>query len=103
MNIKLRKNIYFRNMTYNKCKRGLVTWDVYRKQRNKPAALNKKSKVTYFKERCAGGNKNQQFLCTIEPFLSDKSACLMNKIIIKDDENITNNDKHICEFLTNAS
>ena len=42
--------------------------------------------------------KNQQFGCTIKPFLSDKSACLKDKIIIKDDEKIINNDKHICEF-----
>ena len=36
-------------------KKGKVKWDDYRKQINLTTAINKQSKLTYFRERCDGG------------------------------------------------
>ena len=65
MNSRLRQAIHRKNMSRNAYKKGKVKWDDYRKQRNLTSAINKQSKLTYFRERCDGGPKNQSFWKTI--------------------------------------
>ena len=98
MNGSLRRNIHYRNMLRNKYRRGLVTWETYRKQRNLTTAMYKRSKLTYFRERCEGGPRNQSFWKTIRPFMANKSGPNRNKIILNEDNNIITDDKEICEI-----
>ena len=98
INGSLRRNIHYRNMLRNKYRRGLVTWETYRKQRNLTTAMYKRSKLTYFRERCEGGPRNQSFWKTIRPFMANKSGPNRNKIILNEDNNIITDDKEICEI-----
>ena len=59
MNSNLRKAMHKRNMRRNKYRKGLVVWEVCRRQRNLTTAIYERSKLTYFRERCEGGVKNQ--------------------------------------------
>ena len=42
--------------------------------------------------------KNQSFWRTIKPFMSDKSACFGNKIILQEGDKIINDTHEICEI-----
>ena len=103
MNGSLRRNIHYRNMLRNKYRRGLVTWETYRKQRNLTTAMYKRSKLTYFRERCEGGPRNQSFWKTIRPFMANKSGRNRNMIILKEDDNITQMTKKSAKFSINIS
>ena len=98
MNSRLRQAIHKKNMLYNAYRKGKVKWDDYRKQRNLTTSINKQSKLTYFRERCDGGPKNQSFWKTIKPFMSDKSASHDNKIILQEDDKIITDTQEICEI-----
>ena len=62
MNSRLRHAIHKKNMMHNAYRKGKVKWDDYRKQRNLTTAINKQSKLTYFRERRDGGPKKSIFL-----------------------------------------
>ena len=64
MNSRLRQAIHRKNMLRNAYKKGKVKWDDYRKQINLTSAINKQSKLSYFRERCDGGYKKQSFWTT---------------------------------------
>ena len=98
MNSRLRQAIHKKNMLYNAYRKGKVKWDVYRKQRNLATAINKQSKLAYFRERCDGGPKNQSFWRTIKPFMSDKSSSFGDRIILQEGDKIINNTHEICEI-----
>ena len=98
MNSRLRQAIHKKNMLYNAYKKGKVKWDVYRKQRNLATAINKHSKLAYFRERCDGGPRNQSFWRTIKTFMSDKSSSFGDKIILQEGDKIINNTHEICEI-----
>ena len=98
MNSRLRQAIHKKNMLYNVNRTGKVKWDDYRKQRNLTTSINKQSKLTYFRERCDGGPKNQSFWRTIKPFMFDKSASHDNKIILQENDIIITDTQEICEI-----
>ena len=98
MNSRLRQAIHRKNMLRNAYKKGKVKWDDYRKQRNLTTAINKQSKLTYFRERCDGGSKKQSFWKTIKPFMSDKSASHGNQIILQEGDKIISDTDEICEI-----
>ena len=72
INSDLRKAIHKKHFLWNKYQNGKVTWNLYRVQRNLVTALRRKSSQIYFKERCNGGSKNQNFWQTIKPLIGDK-------------------------------
>ena len=88
MNSKLRKPMHERNMLWNRYKKGLVEYDVYRMQWNIMTPIHKKSQATYFNERCAGCVKNRKSWKTTKPFLTSKQP-INNDIILKEDDKIT--------------
>ena len=88
MNSRLRQAIHEKNMLYNAYRKGKVKCDDYRKQRNLTTSIDKQSELTYFRERCDGGPRNQSFWRTIKPFMSDNSASLDNEIILQEDDKI---------------
>ena len=96
MNIRLRQAIHKKNMLYNAYRKGKLKWGVYRKQRNLVTAINKQSKLAFFRERCDGGPQNQSFWRTIKPFMADKSASFENKIILQEGDKIINDTHEIC-------
>ena len=98
MNSSLRRAIHKKNMLYNSYRKGKVTWEIYRKQRNLTTAINKQSKATYFRERCDGGPKKQKFWRTIKPFITDKNAFHCNKIILQEGDKIVTDTQEICEI-----
>ena len=85
-------------MLRNAYKKGKVKWDDYRKQRNLTTAINKQSKLTYFRERCDGGQKNQSFWKTIKPFMSDKSLTHGKQVILQEGDKIISDTNEICEM-----
>ena len=98
MNSRLRQAIHKKNILYNAYRKGKVKWDENRKQRNLTTSINKQSKLTYFRERCDGGPKNQSFWRTIKPFMSDKSGSLDNKIILQEDDKVISDTQEKCEI-----
>ena len=72
-------------------------WDVYRIQRNITTSIYKKSKATFFTERCEGGVKNLKFWKTIKPFLISKQPS-NNNIILKENEKIITDESEICDI-----
>ena len=98
MNSRLRQAIHRKNMLRNAYKKRKVKWDDYRKQRNLTTAINKQSKLTYFRERCDGGPKNQSFLKTIKPFMSDKSLSHGKQVILQEGDKIISDTNEICEI-----
>ena len=98
MNSRLRQAIHNKNMLYNAYRKRKVKWDVYSKERNLTTAINKQSKLAYFRERCDGGPKNQSFWRTIKPFMPDKSSSFGDKIILQEGDKIINNTHEICEI-----
>ena len=97
MNPNLRKAMHRRNMLRNKYKKGLMEWHVYRIQRNVTTSIYKKSRATYFSERCEGGGKNQKFWKTIKPVLTSKQPSNSN-IILKENEKIITDEREICDI-----
>ena len=85
MSRSLRRNIYYRSMLRNKYRRGLVTWETYRRHRNRTTVMYTRSKLTYIRERCEGGPRNQSFWKTIRRFLTTKFGPNRNKIILNED------------------
>ena len=98
MNSSLRRAIHKKDMLYNSYRKGKVTWEIYRKQRNLTTAINKQSKATYFRERCDGGPKEQKFWRTIKPFITDKNVFHYNKIIHQEGDKIATDTQEICEI-----
>ena len=86
-----------RNMLRNKYRKGLVGWEAYRRQRNLTTAIYKRSKLTYFQERCEGGVKNQKFWKTIKPFMSSKQPT-NDKIILRESDKIVTDERIICNI-----
>ena len=84
INSRLRQAIRRKNMLRNAYKKEKVKWDDDRKQGNLTTAINKQSKLTYFRERCDGASKKQSFWKTIKPFISDKSASHGNQVILQE-------------------
>ena len=97
MNSNLRKAMHKRNMLRNKYKKGLVGWDAYRRQRNLTPAIYKRSKQTYFPERCEGCVKNQKFWKTIKPFMLSKQPRNAEIILCKSDKIVTD-ERIICNL-----
>ena len=97
MNSRLRQAIHRKNMLRNAYKKGKVKWDDYKKQRNLTTDINKQSKLTYFRERCDGGPKNQSFWKTIKPFMFDKSLTHGKQVILQVGDKIITDTYEICE------
>ena len=72
--------------------------DDYRKPINLTTAINKQYKLTYFRERCDGGPKNQSFWKIITPFMSDKSLTHGKQVILQEDDKIISDTNEICEI-----
>jgi hypothetical protein len=99
MNRELRKDIYKKQMLRSKFEKYKTnkTWEAYRKQRNLVTKLKRKSINTYFQESCTGGQKSKHFYTTVKPFLSKKSTCSQQKIVLVENDKIVNNTKDICD------
>ena len=74
MNSEWRKINHKRNMMRNIKDKypSKENFEKYRQLRNLSTKIGKKSKRTYFQERCDSGPKNQHFWQTIKPFVSSK-------------------------------
>jgi hypothetical protein len=55
--------------------------------------------LTYFQERCTGGQKSKHFYTTVKPFLSKKSTGSQQKIVLVENDKIVNNTKDICDSI----
>ena len=95
----IRQAINKTNMLHNAYRKGRVKWDDYRKQRNLTTFKDKKSKLTYFGQRCDGG-PNNQFWRTIKPLMPHKSTSHDKNIIAQEDGKLISDAQETCEILT---
>ena len=87
MNSELRKLQYQRNMARNAKNKhpSRDNHEKYRKLRNKCVKMRLSSQRKYFKQRCDGGPKSQNFWPTIKPFLSNKNRNMSNIMLCEND------------------
>jgi len=63
--------------------------------------LRRQAIKMYFRERCHGGAKNQDFWKTIKPFISDKNKGQGNDIILRDGNDIISKPEEVCDIFNN--
>ena len=101
MNGPLRKIIHQRNMWRNrhfKDKRNTTARSKYIFFRNQATKLMKSSVNTYFTKKCENRDSNKKFYKTVKPFLSDKSSCGNNKIILKENDKIVSDPPEVADI-----
>lgn len=103
INKELRSVIYKKRQLHNKYKKykSKQNWENYRLQRNLVTKIKKKSIKTYFYERCIGGPKSKDFWPTIKPFITNKGSQFSKDVILKENENIINNQNEVAEKFNN--
>ena len=102
MNGSLRKIIHQRNMWRNrhfKDKRNTTARSKYIFFRNQATKLMKSSVNTYFRKECENRDSNKKFYKTVKPFLSDKSSCGNNKIILKENDKIVSFPPEVADIV----
>ena len=91
---------------YYKC-RNSVTWELYRKQRNRCTALRCQSVKNYFHDKCSNGVKNKDFWPTKKTFLTNKGFIDNNEITLVENNVLINDPGLVCEtmntFCTNIT
>ncbi len=85
MNSDLRKAIFKKRVLHNKSKslpKSSEEHQLYRKACNYVTSLKRKSQKQYFKDRCDGGPKNQNFWKTIKPYMKETNGKNANEIML---------------------
>ena len=101
MNTALRKSINVRKMLWRKFtkNRTQYSWQCYRKQRNKVVSLGRKSKQKFLLDKCKFIKTGREFWQTVKPLISDKVKEANTNIILKEDDDIINNQTDVCNML----
>jgi hypothetical protein len=97
LNTKLRKAIFNKTRLRHKLEQGKCRWEDYRKQRNATTAIRRKSIKTYFKERCNGGPKRQNFWRTVKPLTSNTTKT-GNNITLKNGNDLITEHHVVAEL-----
>ena len=78
--------------------RNIKTWAKFRAQRNLVHKLKKKSVSTYFRKRCAGGTKPDNFWKPIKPYLTKQNISGPRNVILTDISKLITNQKEVIEI-----
>ena len=101
MNSRLRKSINQRNMWRGKHFRNRNNKEFrtrYVKMRNKVVKLRNASIKNYFMTRCDEQASPKQFFKTVKPFLSNKSNCCNDKIILREKDDIISKPSEVAQI-----